>query len=82
MRNRGTVHAQKGDYDRAIRDYSEAARLDPDDPHALIGRALVYCERHEFERAVRDFDAALGICPACPRAIGGRAAASVGKDCR
>jgi len=45
MRNRGIVYARKRDDERAIRDYSEAARLDPDDPHALIGRAFVYCEK-------------------------------------
>jgi tetratricopeptide (TPR) repeat protein len=80
--NRGNAHAARRDYDRAIRDYSDSARLDPDDPHALIGRGLVYCEKQEFDRAVRDFDAALSICPTCPRAISGRAAAYVGKDCR
>src|SRR5439155_5149039 len=42
MRNRGIVYARKRDDERAIRDYSEAARLDPDDPHALIGRAFLY----------------------------------------
>jgi len=82
MRNRGIVYARKRDDERAIRDYSEAARLDPDDPHALIGRAFVYCEKHEFERAVRDFDAALSICPTCPRAVSGRAAASIRNECR
>jgi Flp pilus assembly protein TadD len=82
MRNRGTLHARKGDYDSAIPDYSDAARLDPDDPHALIGRALVYCAQREFANAIQDFDAALRICPACPFGVTGRASASSGKECR
>jgi len=68
--------------DRAIRDFSEAARLDPDDPHAVIGRGLVHCAKHEFADAVRDFDAALRVCPTCPLAVAGRAAAYAGKECR
>ena len=64
------------------RDFSEAARLDPDDPHALIGRALVRCVKREYADAIRDFDAALRVCPACPRAVAGRAAAGASQECR
>ena len=75
----GQSFAGTGPYERLVGRVDFA--LDPDDPHALIGRGFVYCQKQQFDRAVQDFDAALGICPTCPRAISGRAAASGGKEC-
>src|SRR5262245_12506321 len=36
--NRGIQYSQKHDYDRAIADFNEAIRLDPNDAHAYSNR--------------------------------------------
>jgi tetratricopeptide (TPR) repeat protein len=67
---RGDWYARKGDHDRAIQDYDEAIRLDPNYVPALTGRGRSYDKRgqlydskFDWDRAVRDFSEAIRIDP-------------------
>jgi tetratricopeptide (TPR) repeat protein len=43
----------KGEYDKAIKDYDEAIRLDPSDPQAFSNRGIVRSARGEYGKAIR-----------------------------
>src|SRR5258708_37251353 len=43
--NGGNARAAKGDNDRAIADYNEAIRLDPNYTHAYFNRGLAYAAK-------------------------------------
>jgi tetratricopeptide (TPR) repeat protein len=62
--NRGAAHAQQGQLDRAIADYSEAIGLDPNYAVAFYNRSLVYLTKGETDRASADRDRAISIDPA------------------
>jgi Flp pilus assembly protein TadD len=47
LNNRGVAHASKGDHESAIRDFSDAARIHPDDHRAFANRAVSFLERGE-----------------------------------
>ena len=53
--NRGNGYVLKGDYDRAIADYSEAIKLDPNLTAAYNGRAGAYSDQGDVDRAVADY---------------------------
>ena len=71
---RGKDWSSKGEYDRAIKDYTEAIRIDPAYVNALIGRGVSWGEKGEWDKAIADFDAALRIDPDNQYAIRNRAA--------
>ncbi len=60
---RGLAYYEKGDYDRAISDYTEIIRLDPNDAEAYFFRGLVYDNKGDHERAIADYESALRIDP-------------------
>ena len=47
---RGTAEFQLKRYDEAIRDYSEALRLEPARTHTYINRANAYHYKREYEK--------------------------------
>jgi tetratricopeptide (TPR) repeat protein len=53
--DRGLVAAEKGDYQTAIADYSEAIRLKPNFAEALVNRGLNYDELRQHDKAIADF---------------------------
>ena len=61
--HRGRAWKEKGDLDRALKDYDEALRLYPPHPGWLRDRGTVYEAKREFERAVRDYSEALRLNP-------------------
>jgi tetratricopeptide (TPR) repeat protein len=61
--NRGIAWQYKGDFDRAIADYSEALRLDPRQVRSLANRAGVWNEKGEFEQALADVNEAIRLNP-------------------
>ena len=62
--NRGNAYTAKGDIDRAISDYSEAIRLDPNKPEYLNGRCWAHAiAGRELMLAVTDCTEALRIAP-------------------
>jgi tetratricopeptide (TPR) repeat protein len=53
----------KGDLDRALRDFSEAIRIDPKYPDTYLERGQTFFKLGDTERAIADYSAALGRDP-------------------
>ena len=47
---RGFSHAEKGDHDKAIADFTEAIRLDPKDATAYNNRGASYAEKGDHDK--------------------------------
>ena len=60
--NRGRVHFNSKDFDRAIADYGEAIKLDPNAP-AYVRRGMPWTEKGEFDSAIADLTQAVTIDP-------------------
>src|ERR1700683_3224373 len=52
--NRGTAYNDKREYDRAIQDYDQAIRLNPNYAEALSNRGTAYNDKREYDRAIQD----------------------------
>ena len=53
--NRGNVHDQMGEHERAIADYSEAIKLDPTDADVFNNRGQSYDTKGEPDLAIADY---------------------------
>ena len=53
----------KGEYDRAIADYTEAIRLDPKHAAAFNNRGLAWTAKGEHDRAIADYTEAIRLDP-------------------
>jgi tetratricopeptide (TPR) repeat protein len=60
---RGDAWRSKGEFDRAIADYSEAIRLEPDLATVHASRGNVWMEKGEYDRAISDLDEAIRLAP-------------------
>ena len=60
---RANAHANKYDYDRAIKDYNHAIKLRPEFWIAFDGRGLAHANRLNFELAIKDYDQAIKLKP-------------------
>ena len=58
----------KGGYDRAIADFDEAIKLNPNDANAYYNRGLAYKKKGDKEQAIADFRKALEIDPSYQKA--------------
>src|ERR1039458_2727660 len=61
--NRAASYDHKGDYDKAIADYSEVIRLKPDFSAAFNGRGNTYSRKGKSDEAIADFSAAIRLKP-------------------
>jgi tetratricopeptide (TPR) repeat protein len=61
--SRGNSHAAKDQPDRAIEDYDQAIRLNPNYAAPHHNRGGVYLDRAQYDRAIQDFDQALRLKP-------------------
>jgi serine/threonine protein kinase/tetratricopeptide (TPR) repeat protein len=61
--DRAYAEAEKNDYQSAIRDYTEAIRLDPDDSSAHNNRGNAYRELQQYDNALNDYNEALRLKP-------------------
>jgi len=59
----GKSHLREGAYDLAMRDFSEAARLNPDSAEPFANRAFLYLNKADYDRAIVDFDEAIRLAP-------------------
>jgi tetratricopeptide (TPR) repeat protein len=57
------VYGNKGEYDRAIADFTEAIRLDPKLATAYSNRGLAYEKKGGYDRAIADFNQAIRLNP-------------------
>ncbi len=74
---RGLAHAAQDDYRAAIRNYSQALEIRPDDGRSLVHRGWAYLVLDSPRLALGDFDAAIKLDPADSDAINGRGTAHV-----
>lgn len=63
LANRGLAYQNKGDIDRAIADFGEAIRVDPEFPIWHYARATQYANKGEFDRAIADYSEAIRLRP-------------------
>ena len=61
--NRGFEFANRKDDVLAIADYSEAIRLNPQDPDFYDNRGLAYARKGNYARAIVEYDQALRLSP-------------------
>ena len=64
---RGLDFYKKDDYDRAISEYTEAIKLDPNNDFANASayyhRGLAYYHQYQYDKAIRDFNRAILLNP-------------------
>ena len=53
---RGTAYMINDDNDRAIKDFDEAIRLNPNEPEAFFVRGDAYFKKGDYNRAMADYD--------------------------
>src|SRR5918995_1809935 len=61
--SRGNSHAAKDQPDRAIEDFDQAIRLNPNDVLSLVYRGLAWHRKGQYDRAIQDYDQAIGLDP-------------------
>lgn len=71
----GLAYAAKGDHYQAIKDYSEALRLNPNLAWTYNNRCWSYGQLRQVEEALRDCDKALHLLPDQPAILDSRALA-------
>ena len=60
---RGFAWLSKKDYDRAIKDFDEAIRLDPKDACAYVNRGCAWLNLREYKSEIKDYNAAVCLDP-------------------
>jgi serine/threonine protein kinase/lipoprotein NlpI len=69
---RGFCFAGAGNDDRAIQDYTEALRLQPQNESALLNRGVLFSHTGNYDRALQDYTEAIQLNPRDARAVIGR----------
>ena len=59
----GCAAWEQGDYDKALADYSEAIKFNPDYAEAYNGRGVAWHERRDYVRAIADYSEAINLKP-------------------
>jgi lipoprotein NlpI len=59
--NRGNAYQSKGEYQRAIPDYDESLRIDPESALAFNNRGSVFQQMGNYDRAIQDYDRAIHL---------------------
>ena len=70
--NRGNAYNSKGDYDRAIQDFSQAIRLDPKCAYAFNGLGNAYNGEADYDQAIQNYDRAIRLISNYGYAFNGR----------
>ncbi len=65
---RGSAYHLKGEHDRAIQDYDQAIRLNPNFPEAFVMRGAAYAFKAyagevQYDRAIQDYDEVIRLDP-------------------
>src|SRR5437763_11440898 len=70
--NRGVEWKAKGDFAKAIADYDEAIKNDPQQPAAYNNRGIAYVAAGQYDKAIADYDEAIKINPQYASALNNR----------
>jgi tetratricopeptide (TPR) repeat protein len=70
--NRGVAYASKRQLDRAIQDYDEAIRINPNFADGFYKRGRAYAHTRQYDRAIQDYDQAIRINPYEPNVLRAR----------
>ena len=62
--HRGEIYYEQGEWGKAVADYSEAIRLDPQNPLAYGKRGAALLENKDYDNAIADLNDAIGLDPA------------------
>jgi tetratricopeptide (TPR) repeat protein len=73
--NRGVAYRLKGEYDRALQDYEQAIRLNPNSATHYNNRGIIYRIKGDYDRAISDYDEAIRLKSDFPAAFYNRALA-------
>ncbi len=60
---RGGEWLDKGEPDKAIKDFDECIRLDPTNSSAFVSRGIAWALKKEHDKAIRDYDEAIRLDP-------------------
>jgi tetratricopeptide (TPR) repeat protein len=71
--NRGAAFIVLLDYDRALKDFEDAVRIDPTFARAFANRGAVHAAKQDFDRAIEDFTRVLALEPRSAHAFADRA---------
>src|SRR5215510_13623432 len=69
---RANGYYERGQYDRAIEDYNQAIRLNPNHANAFSNRGVAYGRKGDYDRAVENYDEAIRLNPKHAAALYGR----------
>jgi tetratricopeptide (TPR) repeat protein len=72
VNSRGVAWYEKGDFDRAIADFSAAVELNPKYADGFYNRGIAWSAKGDLARAIADFSAAIRIEPRHARAFNNR----------
>jgi len=61
--NQGNDYYKKGLYDKAIADYSQAIKLDPNFVKAYYNRGVAYEKKNNYDKAIADYNQAIKLDP-------------------
>ena len=78
--NRGVESFAKSEFDKAISEFTEAVKLDPNSASAYCSRGLAWYEKKEFDKAVADDTECIRLNPKHVWAYNNRGNAWAGKE--
>ncbi len=61
--NRGAVFGSKGDYDRALDDFSKGIELHPTQKNGYANRSMIYFLRQQYDLALQDYNSYIALNP-------------------
>jgi tetratricopeptide (TPR) repeat protein len=77
---RGKIWHEKREHDKALADWKEAIRRDPNDPLAYVERGSAWFDEKEYDKAIADCNEAVRLDPKCGAAFGIRGSAWWAKE--
>ena len=73
IHNRGVNHAMKGNFEAAIKDFSQVVSIRPGYANAWFNRGEIRYEQRQFREAIQDYNQALRLTPDDPGCYTSRA---------